>query len=72
MMNNTLISPSQVEATRRVVSTYMQDERRSAEENIDDKDVVEGMSELSDEEFYNRYEAYYGHIWFDLYRLSKI
>lgn len=72
MMNNTLISPSQVEATRRVVSSYMQHERKSAEENIEDEDVVEGMSELSDEEFYNRYNGYYGHIWFDLYQLSKI
>lgn len=72
MMNHTMISPSQVEAAQRVVSIYMQDERKSAEADIRDEDITDNLDELTDEEFYNRYEAHYGHIWFDLYQLSKI
>jgi hypothetical protein len=72
MMNDTFITPSQSEAAKRVVETYLSDERKSAEANIEDEDVVEGMSELSDEEFYTRYNGHYGHVWFDLYVLSKI
>lgn len=71
-MNDTLITPSEREAAKRVVEAYLSDERKSAEENIADEDVVEGMSELTDEQFYYRYNGYYGHVWFDLYVLSKI
>jgi hypothetical protein len=72
MMNDTFITPSQTEAVKRVVGNYLSGERKNAEANIDEVDVVWGMSELSDEEFYMRYKGHYGHVWFDLYVLSKI
>jgi hypothetical protein len=72
MMNDTFITPSQTEAVKRVVENYLSGERKDAEANIDEVDVVWGMSELSDEEFYMRYNGHYGHVWFDLYVLSKI
>lgn len=74
MMNNTLITPSQVEATRRVVECYMGDEKLSAMADIRDEDITDDFDTMTDKEFYDRYNAHYGHIyiWFDLYQLSNI
>lgn len=72
MMNNTLITPSQVKAAQMVVGTYMRDERRSFEEFLEDEDIDDDFDSMTDEELYNRYSANYAHMWFYLYELSKI
>ena len=71
-MNCTNITPHQVEAAQRVVKTYMDDEKLSAMADIREEDITDDFDTMTDEEFYNRYNAHYGHIWFDLYQLSLI
>lgn len=71
-MNNTIITPGEKEALDRVVKTYLEDEKQSAMADIRDEDITDDFDELTDKQFYDRYEAYYGHIWFDLFRLSQL
>ena len=55
-----------------VVDMYMGDERKSAEEDINEDDIVNNFSMLTDDEFYATYSVKYTHIWFDLYRLNCV
>ena len=71
-MNNTIITPGDKEALDRVVKTYLADEKQSAMADIRDEDITDDFDELTDKQFYDRYEAHYGHIWFDLFRLSQL
>jgi len=71
-MNNTIITLAQKDTIDRVVKFFMEEERNSAMSDIRDEDIVDNFDDLTDDEFYNLYEAKYGHIWFDLYTISKI
>lgn len=72
MTKKTLITQSQVEATKKVVETYIHDERTNVEEYLYDEGVDDDLDSMTDEEFYEKYHADYEHIWFDLYLLSQI
>jgi hypothetical protein len=72
IMNSTIITLAQKDSIHRVVKFFMEEERNSVMSDIRDEDIVDNFDDLTDDEFYNLYEAKYGHIWFDLYNLSKI
>ena len=71
-MNDTHITPSQVESAQRVVETYMESEKLSAMSEINEEDITDDFDTMTNKQFYDRYNAHYGHIWFDLYQLSQI
>ena len=71
-MNDTYITPRQVEAAQRVVRTLMDSEKLYAMADIRDEDITDDFNTMTDKQFYDRYNAHYGHIWFDLYQLSQI
>jgi hypothetical protein len=71
-MNSTIITLAEKDSIHRVVKFFMEEERNSVMSDIRDEDIVDNFDDLTDDEFYNLYEAKYGHIWFDLYNLSKI
>lgn len=76
MMNNTILSDRQMVALDRLVEYSMPDERKNLEEHMLDEfggDEIPGdIDNMTDDELYALAEANsIGHIWIELYHLSK-
>ena len=74
MMNDTIISPRQVDALRKLVEYSIADERRSLEEHISDEhEAPDNLDSMSDKELFEYCETNgIEHIWVEIYHLSKI